>query len=89
MDTIGGHADGAEIRRLRQKAGYGRAEFAALAGIAASSLTNIENGTRSPKLDTLADIAKALDVPLLYVLKPGSRLHAAITSSSNGRGDAA
>ena len=83
MDVPGTHQDGAEIRRLREKAGYGRTEFAGRAQIAASSLTNIENGNRQAGLDVLTRIAAALDVPVIYLVKPGTPLYAVITSSAS------
>ena len=83
MSTSEGQQDGPEIRRLREKLGMSVDDLACKVGIHAQSVRRIEAGRRGAKLDMLLKIAEALDVRLLYIVKRGTPLHAALT-----RGDA-
>lgn len=85
MSSPGAPQDGTEIRRLRKQRGLGRDEFAKLAGLEhAASVTNIENERRTPSLETLTNIAVALDVRLADIVKRGTPLHATLTHNGNG-----
>jgi transcriptional regulator with XRE-family HTH domain len=69
MDTEGlekaiNAAVGAELRGLRAKRGMSRPELSALSGLGYSTIQRIENGDRSPDLQQLARLARALKVPV-------------------------
>lgn len=51
------------IRDLRKKKNLTQKQLANKAGIAQSTVSDIEDGTKSPKLETLDKIATALDMP--------------------------
>jgi transcriptional regulator with XRE-family HTH domain len=55
---------GAEVRRLRKEFDLTVSELGAAAGISASMMSKIENGSISPSLATLSALAKALNVPI-------------------------
>jgi transcriptional regulator with XRE-family HTH domain len=55
---------GFEVRRLRKAIDLTAVELGAAAGISASMLSKIENGSISPSLGTLDALAKALNVPI-------------------------
>ena len=55
---------GFEVRRLRKSIDLTVAELGAAAGISASMLSKIENGSIAPSLGTLDALAKALNVPI-------------------------
>lgn len=55
------------IRYMRMIRGLSRKEFSAKSGISVSAIQKYELGIRSPKLDTLIKIAKALDISLEYL----------------------
>lgn len=50
------------ISRLRAEKGISQERFSALAGIARSHLTTLENGGKIMKMDTFCRIAEALDM---------------------------
>ena len=53
-----------KIRATRKAAGMTQAELAKLVGTTKQNIGNYETGTRKPKLETLAKIAVALNVPI-------------------------
>lgn len=53
---------GDEVRRFRESAGLTQKALAQSAGIARITLVRLENGKRTPKLDTLWAIATALEL---------------------------
>jgi transcriptional regulator with XRE-family HTH domain len=55
---------GQHIKRLREDRGLNVRGLAAKAGLTGSAVSRVENGKRTPALDTLKAIASALDVPL-------------------------
>lgn len=55
-------AFGIVISRLRTKKGITQERFSALAGIARSHLTMLENGRKVVRLDTFFRIAEALEI---------------------------
>jgi transcriptional regulator with XRE-family HTH domain len=59
---------GKKIEDLRRKRGITSRELAADVQVTSSLISQIEHGKTSPSLDTLRRIAKALRVPLTYLL---------------------
>ena len=55
----------ARIKRERNRKGQTMAEFSRELGISLSSLEEYESGRRTPRVDTLALIAKRLEIPLV------------------------
>jgi len=55
-------AIGARIRSAREKAGLTQEELAAAIDISPTHISVIERGIKTPKLETLINIANALDV---------------------------
>ncbi|WP_102273041.1 helix-turn-helix domain-containing protein [Cytobacillus massiliigabonensis] len=63
---------GNNIARIRKKRGYTLSEFAELADISKSYLSNIErNINKNPSLDVMQKIASVLNVDLITLLKTG------------------
>ncbi|MDU3936443.1 MAG: helix-turn-helix transcriptional regulator, partial [Serratia liquefaciens] len=54
----------AAIRRERERLGLSVTELARRAGIAKSTLSQLETGSGNPSLETLWALAMALDVPV-------------------------
>ena len=65
---------GAKIRELRLRRGWDQEEVAYRAKLAGSTLSKIECGRHSPRLDTLEAIAEALDVSVADLLVARSQL---------------
>ncbi|WP_313799851.1 helix-turn-helix domain-containing protein [Cytobacillus sp.] len=66
---------GNNIVRIRKKRGYTLSEFAELANISKSYLSNIErNINKNPSLEVMQKIAKVLNVDLITLLKPSTDL---------------
>ncbi|MDR1928054.1 MAG: helix-turn-helix domain-containing protein [Oscillospiraceae bacterium] len=59
---------GERLRKHRNELKLSREQFSELAGISASFYGQIEVGTSQMSIDTLVGIAKALHLPLEYVL---------------------
>lgn len=57
-----------KIVEIRMKKGYSSAEVARKAGIAKSTLNDIENNKSNPRIETLELVAKALDVKISDLL---------------------
>jgi transcriptional regulator with XRE-family HTH domain len=60
----------ASLRRERRRAGLSLTEVARRAGIAKSTLSQLESGTANPSLETLWAICVALDTPFSRLLDP-------------------
>jgi transcriptional regulator with XRE-family HTH domain len=60
----------ASLRRERTRAGLSLAELARRAGIAKSTLSQLEAGTGNPSLETLWALGVALDVPFARLVDP-------------------
>ena len=58
------------LRRERARAGVSLTELARRAGIAKSTLSQLENGTGNPSLETLWALGTALGVPLSRLIDP-------------------
>lgn len=59
---------GDKIKKERAKKNITQKQLAELANTAQSALAAYENGSKTPRLDTLQRIAAALDVPALALL---------------------
>lgn len=62
------HRLGANIRRLRQEAGWSQEDYADRAGIHRTYVSDIERGARNPTITIVEKLAKPFKV------KPGSLL---------------
>jgi transcriptional regulator with XRE-family HTH domain len=68
-DVVGGGMSlGQKIQELRRKRGFTSRELATGVQVTSSLISQIEHDKTSPSLDTLRRIAKALGVPLIYLL---------------------
>lgn len=56
------------LKELRKKAGLTQQQLGNLIGVTKVSICCYENGTRTPTLDTLVDLANCLNVELAYFL---------------------
>src|SRR5579863_4730893 len=64
----------ASLRRERRRTGLSLTEVARRAGIAKSTLSQLESGTGNPSLETLWAICVALDAPFSRLLDPPRRV---------------
>jgi len=64
---------GAEITRLRLARGWSQVKFADLLGCDERYVRQLEQGTKSPTLRTLANIAEAFGVPVSTLIKRAER----------------
>src|SRR6266478_8887865 len=60
----------ASLRRERRRSGLSLTEVARRAGIAKSTLSQLESGTGNPSLETLWAICVTLDAPFSRLLDP-------------------
>ncbi|ONM46326.1 helix-turn-helix domain-containing protein [Nocardia donostiensis] len=60
----------ASLRRERTRSGLSLSEVAQRAGIAKSTLSQLESGTGNPSLETLWALCTALDMPFARLLDP-------------------
>jgi transcriptional regulator with XRE-family HTH domain len=58
------------IRRERERAGLSQTELARRAGVAKSTLSQLESGTGNPSVETLWALGVALDVPFSRLVEP-------------------
>ena len=70
-----GEAVGAEITRLRVDRGWSQAKLAHDLGYTERYIGQLERGTKSPTLRTLADLAKAFSVDVSAILRSAERRH--------------
>jgi transcriptional regulator with XRE-family HTH domain len=61
---------GANVRRLRERAGLSLRELASRAAVSASTLSSLESGGGNPGVQTLVHIAGALGVPFSELIVP-------------------
>ncbi|MHB8156545.1 MAG: helix-turn-helix domain-containing protein [Desulfocucumaceae bacterium] len=67
---------GEHITKLRKEKGYSTTKLAKLAGIAQSTLREIELGNTSPTWDTLRKLGGALEIsPIIFALDPENEPH--------------
>ena len=68
MNTI--HIEiGNRIRQLRTKKGFSQEKLAELSNLNTSYIGQIERGEKNPSVDTVYNIAKALEVDLSFLFK--------------------
>ncbi len=68
VGLAGRQAIGARIRQLRESARVTQEALARAANIGRVTLVRIENGEQSPRYETLASLARALDQPIQELL---------------------
>lgn len=69
------HAIAGAVRRAREAAGLSLSELAAQAGVAKSTLSQLEGGRGNPSLETLWALCTALGLPFSRLLDPpGTRV---------------
>src|SRR5580700_7708126 len=73
----------ASLRRERRRTGLSLTEVARRAGIAKSTLSQLESGTGNPSLETLWAICVALDAPFSRLLDP-PRPHIQVIRADEG-----
>lgn len=59
---------GNRLKELRKQANLTQQQLGSLVGVTKVSICCYENGTRTPTLDTLKDLADSLNIPLTYLL---------------------
>jgi transcriptional regulator with XRE-family HTH domain len=59
------------LRRARERAGLSLSELAKRAGIAKSTLSQLEAASGNPSVETLWSLSVALDVPFARLIEPG------------------
>ena len=70
-----GEAVGAEITRWRVDRGWSQAKLAHDLGYTERYVGQLERGTKSPTLRTLADLAKAFSIEVSTIIKAAERRH--------------
>ncbi len=60
----------ASLARERRRAGFSAAELARRAGIAKSTVSQLESGSGNPSIETLWAISTALDIPFSRLVAP-------------------
>ena len=70
-----GEAVGAEITRLRVDRGWSQSKLAHDLGYTERYIGQLERGTKSPTLRTLADLAKAFSVEVSAIVRSAERRH--------------
>jgi transcriptional regulator with XRE-family HTH domain len=73
----------ASLRQERRRSGLSLTEVARRAGIAKSTLSQLESGTGNPSLETLWAICVALDAPISRLLDP-PRPHTQVIRADEG-----
>ena len=74
----------ASIRRERERAGLSMSELARSAGVAKSTLSQLESGTGNPSLETLWALSVALDVPFSRLVDHVSRPRVSVLRRGEG-----
>lgn len=64
---------GAEITRLRVTKGWSQVKFAGLLGYDERYVRQLEQGTKSPTLRTISDLAEAFGVPVSTLIRRAER----------------
>jgi ribosome-binding protein aMBF1 (putative translation factor) len=62
-----------QVAEQRKARGLSQAELAELTGTTQSAIARLEGGGRPPRIDTLLNIAEALDCELVVELRPRTR----------------
>jgi transcriptional regulator with XRE-family HTH domain len=79
-------AVGRALRALREANNLTARDLAARSGISAAMVSRIENGQVSPSLSTLEALARALEVPIVSLLRETGTATADITHVRAGKG---
>jgi transcriptional regulator with XRE-family HTH domain len=61
---------GRNVRRIRQKKGLTQEEFAEISGFSQQYLSSLENGRRNPTVVTIYELATALGVSHMELVRP-------------------
>ena len=61
---------GRNVKRIRQKKGLTQEKFAEISGFSQQYISSLENGRRNPTVVTLYELATALGVSHLDLLRP-------------------
>jgi transcriptional regulator with XRE-family HTH domain len=64
---------GENVRKVRLKRGLTQERFAEKSGFSQQYLSSLENGRRNPSIVTIYELATALGVSHLELLKPSKR----------------
>jgi transcriptional regulator with XRE-family HTH domain len=70
-----GEAVGAELTKLRVDRGWSQLKLADALGYTERYIGQMERGSKSPTLRTLADLAKAFSIELSTIIKAAERRH--------------
>ena len=54
------------VKLIREKKGWSRAKLADKTSVSAQTISNIESGSVSPRMDTMLDIMRALDYEIIF-----------------------
>ena len=65
---------GRNVRRIRQKRGLTQEKFAEISGFSQQYLSSLENGRRNPTVVTLYELATALGVRHMDLVRPLRKL---------------
>jgi transcriptional regulator with XRE-family HTH domain len=61
---------GANLRRLRKERCWSQEMLAHFAGLHPTEVSRLERGLREPRLRTIVQVARALDVPIQALVDP-------------------
>jgi transcriptional regulator with XRE-family HTH domain len=61
---------GRNVRRIRQKKGLTQEKFAEISGFSQQYLSSLENGRRNPTVVTIYELATALGVSHMELVRP-------------------
>jgi transcriptional regulator with XRE-family HTH domain len=64
---------GRNVRRIRQKRGLTQEKFAEISGFSQQYLSSLENGRRNPTVVTIYELATALGVSHMELVRPVGR----------------
>jgi transcriptional regulator with XRE-family HTH domain len=64
---------GQNVRRIRRKKGLTQEQFADISGFSQQYLSGLENGQRNPTVVTVYELACALGVSHLDLLRPANK----------------
>lgn len=74
---------GQQIKHYREKKGYSQKELAGLVHMSERTVGHYETGTRSPSVEALTLLAKALDIDITSFFIPHSPIDDTLTSASS------
>jgi transcriptional regulator with XRE-family HTH domain len=64
---------GRNVRRIRQKRGLTQEKFAEISGFSQQYLSSLENGRRNPTVVTIYELASALGVSHMDLVRPNKK----------------